>query len=98
MGTEKPYIQGSAACAAVRILSDNLFCDFDNDKDRLKVQKAFAVKIAKGTEMSFTVTGFKNPIEASLIDGFKIETAERFGPNFYTIDEDITSLAVSQYA
>lgn len=98
MGTEKPHIQGSAACAAVRILSANLFCDFDNDLDRLKVQKAFAVKISSGTEMSFTVTGFKNPIEASLIDGFRIETAERFGAEFYTIDADSTSLAVSQFA
>lgn len=50
------------------------------------------------TEVSFTVTGFKNPIQASYVQGFKITTAILFGTDFYVIDEDETQLTVSLYA
>ena len=48
--------------------------------------------------MSFNVEGFKNPIEASLVTGFRIQTAIRFGADFYIIDEDFATVAVSEYA
>ena len=56
------------------------------------------VSIAAKTELSFTVTGFKNPIEAGYVDGFKIQTAILYGSDFFIIDEDETSLTVMQSA
>ena len=48
--------------------------------------------------MSFTVEGFKNPIEASYVSGFKLQTAILYGEDFYVVDEDEASLTVAEYA
>ena len=56
------------------------------------------VDIPNNNEMSFTVTGFKNPIQASLVSGFKIQTAILYQSTFYVVDEDETFLAVSEFA
>ena len=69
----KSYIQGSEVCEPVKTLDADLFCDFQND--RLTVHGAPITNTEGGVEMAFSVTGFKNPIEASLISGFKIQTA-----------------------
>jgi len=48
--------------------------------------------------MEFKVTGFKNPIQASLISGFQITTAILYQDTYYVIDQDETQLAVSDFA
>ena len=94
--SQKPYIQGTEACAPIKILDNGLFCDFSND--RLVVQKSAVVDIDAETELSFEVSGFKNPIEAGYVSGFRIQTAILYGSDFYVIDEDETQLTVSKYA
>ena len=90
------YIQGSSVCEPVKVLASELSCNFKNE--RLAVQRAAPVEILPDTELSFTVTGFKNPIETGYVEGFKIWTAVRTGSNFFTVDEAVTSLTVSEYA
>ena len=43
-------------------------CDFS--EDRLIVTAAAPAEIPADTEVAFTLTGFKNPIEAGYVDGF----------------------------
>lgn len=62
------------------------------------VSKAANVKIGGLTEMSFTVKGFINPIEATLVDGFKIQTAILSGTDFYFIDEGFAQMSVAEWA
>ena len=71
-------------------------CDFSDD--RLIVSGATPALIPADTEVAFTLSGFKNPIETGYVDGFKISTRVRSGSNFYVVDEDVSSLTVSEYA
>ena len=50
------------------------------------------------TDVGFTVTGFKNPIEAGYVSGFKITAAILYQEDFYVIDEDVSMLTVTDYA
>lgn len=56
------------------------------------------VNIDAETELSFEVSGFKNPIEAGYVNGFQIQTKILQGSEFFVIDEDVTQLTVSKYA
>ena len=70
-------------------------CDFSDD--RLIVTAAAPAEIPADTEVAFTLSGFKNPIEAGYVAGFKISTRIRSGSDFYIIDQDEASLEVSEY-
>lgn len=59
---------------------------------------ASIVDIGNNIDMSFRVTGFKNPIQASLISGFRITTAILYQDTYYVIDQDETQMAVSDFA
>ena len=62
------------------------------------MQGAVNANIVRLTDVAFTVTGFKNPIQATYFSGFKITTAIYYDTEFYVIDEDETQLSVSEYA
>ena len=66
----KSYIQGGASCAPNQALSEDMSCEFKNDV--LEVKRSAANTVGANNDMSFSVTGFRNPIQASLINGFKI--------------------------
>ena len=70
-------------------------CDFSDD--RLIVTAAAPAEIPADTEVAFTLSGFKNPIEAGYVDGFKLSTRIRSGSEFYVIDQDVASLEVTEY-
>ena len=62
------------------------------------MQKAATATIVQNTDVSFTVTGFKNPIQAGYERGFVITTAILYGNEFFAIDQDETQLSVGDYA
>ena len=101
---QKPFIQGNVACEAQRDLNPDLICIFNNEKNRLLVRKATKVRIPSGKIVSFTVAGFKNPIEATFFEGFEIKTAMQFDSEdcydgeYCLIDEDMTSVSASAAA
>ena len=70
-------------------------CDFSDD--RLIVTAAAPALIPADTEVAFTLSGFKNPIEAGYVDGFKISTRVRSGSDFFVIDQDETGFEISEY-
>jgi hypothetical protein len=47
-------------------------CDFQND--RLTIYGGASADIVGGSTIEFKVTGFRNPIDTSMIKGFKIST------------------------
>ena len=71
-------------------------CDFQDD--RLVISGGAAAEISAGTEIVFEVTGFKNPIDTSVVSGFKISTQIQSGTDFYMIDSGETTLKVNEYA
>ena len=93
---QKSYIQGSEKCQPLKVFSESMSCDFSDD--RLIVSGATPALIPADTEVAFTLSGFKNPIETGFVDGFKISTRVRSGSDFYVVDEDVSSLTVSEYA
>lgn len=62
---QKTYIQGNEICTPIKTLSGEMTCDFQND--RLTIYGGASADIESGSEIELKVTGFRNPIETSVI-------------------------------
>lgn len=56
----------------MKTLSGEMTCDFQND--RLTLYGGASADIVAGSEIVFKVTGFRNPIDTSVIKGFKVSS------------------------
>ena len=75
-----------------------MICEFSATTNVLVVSGAVPSLIPAQTEVAFSLNGFINPIEAGYVFNFKISTRVRSGADYYVIDEDTTSLFVTEYA
>lgn len=91
-----PMIQGSYTCAVVSNLESTISCTFSTSTDTLTVSNSFdTADIAAGTVLSFTCSGFKNPISTAIKTGFTIITVAGDGGR---VDSLATTLQVSNPA
>ena len=67
-------------------------CDFINN--RLIIYGGATADILKDSEIVFKVTGFRNPIDTSMVSGFKISTQIEVNNQYWTIDQGQTTLQV----
>lgn len=96
LSQRKTYIQGSEECTPLEVLSSDMTCDFQDD--RLVIYGGAGAEIPAGSQIALEVTGFKNPIDTSIVSGFKISTQIQSGTNFFMIDQGVTTLQVKEYA
>ena len=81
---QKSYIQGSPICTPTAVLAATISCDFK--EDRLIIYGGATAQISANSEIVFSVSGFKNPIETSVVSGFKISTAIMAANAYFKID------------
>ena len=62
------------------------------------MEGAAAAPIQAGSEIVIEVSGFRNPIETGIVEGFTIQTEIRRGKEKYAVDQGTTSVSVSEYA
>jgi len=92
----KSYIQGKEECSLIGNQPLPVKCVYKSSQ--LTVSEISTTSISGGVEMAFSVTAFKNPIDTSLYQGFKLQTAVESKTGIFVIDEAIASLYVSDYA
>jgi hypothetical protein len=88
------YIQGKEECTLLSSPPTTVACNFQN----LSLTVTGLPATTSGVELVFSVTGFKNPIDTSLVTGFVLQTAIQTKTGTYIIDEGTSSLFVSDYA
>ena len=70
---QKSFFQGGVSCSPLAVLSAKLSCSFqDGNSDVLLIENGVTSDITPSSDISLLVTGFKNPIDTSLIAGFKV--------------------------
>ena len=93
---QKTYIQGAVKCTPQVILSNDLFCTLLGDT--LHIHGGVPSQITAGSDIIISMTGFKNPIDTALKEGFEITSYQRVGGEDFPIDFGKGSLKVEEYA
>ena len=81
---QKSYIQGSVKCSPQVILSSDLYCTLLGDT--LHIHGGVPSQITAGADIIISMTGFKNPIDSALKEGFEVTSYQVVDGQDYPID------------
>ena len=93
IGLQKSYLQGSVTCTPQSVLSANLECELKGNT--LQISGGVTQDIAPQTTVSIRVTGFKNPIDAKAVTGFRVTSQVSKNGVFFPIESTTGEVKVS---